>query len=269
MGEWVGELVGQDVWETRRQLVPVGSVLAFLAGHRGALFPAAMFEDMYPSVNGRPSMPPQILAVAITLQAPHGLSDFETVQELRCDLRWKAACGLGLNNTAFDPSLLAYFRRRLARSSRPDRVFEAEVLRATGTLKGKHRRALDSTVLDDAVATQDTAIRMVIREAPRRRPERGGLKPAPLKTTVVGGFSLDDFTINSTSSTVTCPTGHTATLSEPSGRRMRRKALFTDQCTGYPLRERCTTAKSGRIVTFRPHHELLATAHRQAAADPG
>ncbi|WP_425574065.1 transposase [Streptomyces hebeiensis] len=39
-------------------------------------------------------MPPQILAAAITLQALHGLSDFETVQELRCDLRWKAACGL-------------------------------------------------------------------------------------------------------------------------------------------------------------------------------
>ncbi|MFV2216949.1 transposase [Actinomadura sp. LOL_016] len=39
-------------------------------------------------------MPPQILAAAIALQSLHGLSDFETVQELRCDLRWKAACGL-------------------------------------------------------------------------------------------------------------------------------------------------------------------------------
>ncbi|MFD8936974.1 transposase [Streptomyces sp. NPDC059578] len=119
-------------------------------------------------------MPPQILAAAITVQALHGLSDFETVQELRCDLRWKAACGLGLHDMAFDPSLLAYFRRRLARSARPNRVFEAvrEVVKATSVLKGKHRRALDSTVLDDAVATQDTvtqiiaAIRAVIREVP-------------------------------------------------------------------------------------------------------
>lgn len=70
--------------------------------------------------------------------------------------------------------LLAYFRRRLARSVRPNRVLEAvrEVVKATGVLKGKHRRALDSTVLDDAVATQDTvtqiiaAIRAVIREVP-------------------------------------------------------------------------------------------------------
>ncbi len=149
-------------------------MFAFLAEHRGALFPAEVFADMYPSANGRPSMPPQILASVITLQALHGLSDFKTVQELRCDLRWKAACGLGLHDTAFDPSLLAYFRRRLARSSRPNRVFETvrEVVKATGVLRGRHRRALDSTVLDDAVATQDTvtqliaALRTVIREVP-------------------------------------------------------------------------------------------------------
>ncbi|MEU0256202.1 transposase, partial [Streptomyces sp. NPDC006184] len=174
MGEWVGETVGPDVWETCRELIPAGSVFAFLAEYRGELFPAGMFTDMYPSANGRPSMPPQILAAAITLQALHGLSDFETVQELRCDLRWKAGCGLGLHDMAFDPSLLAYFRRRLARSARPNRIFEAvrEVVKATGVLKGKHRRALDSTVLDDAVATQDTvtqiiaAVRAVIREVP-------------------------------------------------------------------------------------------------------
>ncbi|MEU0836912.1 transposase, partial [Streptomyces sp. NPDC005969] len=174
MGEWAGETIGPDVWETCRDLIPAGSVFAFLAEHRGALFEAEMFADMYPSANGRPSMPPQILAAAITLQALHGLSDFETVQELRCDLRWKAACGLGLHDMAFDPSLLAYFRRRLARSAWPNRVFEAvrEVVKATGVLTGKHRRALDSTVLDDAVATQDTvtqiiaAVRAVIREVP-------------------------------------------------------------------------------------------------------
>jgi len=40
MGEWVGESVGPDVWETCRELIPAGSVFAFLAGHRGALFPA-------------------------------------------------------------------------------------------------------------------------------------------------------------------------------------------------------------------------------------
>jgi hypothetical protein len=173
-GEWAGERAGPDVWETCRELIPAGSMFAFLAEHREALFPAELFADMYPSPNGRPSLPPQVLAATVVLQALHGLSDFETVQALRCDLRWKAACGLGLLDTAFDPSLLTYFRRRLARSNDPGRLFARvrRVVAATGVLKGKHRRALDSTVLDDAVATQDTvtqliaAIRRVIREVP-------------------------------------------------------------------------------------------------------
>ncbi|MCX5165365.1 IS1182 family transposase [Streptomyces sp. NBC_00264] len=455
MGEWVGETVGPDVWETCRDLIPAGSVFAFLAEHRGRLFPAQMFADMYPSANGRPSMPPQILAAAITVQALHGLSDFETVQELRCDLRWKAACGLGLHDMAFDPSLLAYFRRRLARSARPNRVFEAvrEVVKATGVIKGKHRRALDSTVLDDAVATQDTvtqliaAVRAVIREvpaaaevaavqctahdytdpgkpriawndeqaraelvdalvtdalrllghlpeqqlgekaanavgilalvagqdvepaedsdgrdgrwritrgtAPNRmvstvdpearhvhktrshqqdgfkahlaiepetglytavalRPGAGAehheaavglelladedqpvdafgdtaysagdarqalheaghrlfLKPAPLRPAVPGGFTLDDFTIDTIAATVTCPAGHTVGLSEPGGQHHQRKAVFKDLCPGCPLREQCTKAKAGRTLTIRPHHDLQAIARHQAATDP-
>jgi hypothetical protein len=173
-GERPRELAGPDVWETCRELIPAGSVFAFLAEHRDALFPAGMFADMYPSPNGRPSMPPQVLAVTVVLQALHGLPDAEAVQALRCDLRWKAACGLGLLDAGFDPSLLTYFRRRLQRSGDPGRLFGKvrEVVAATGVLSGKRRRALDSTVLDDAVATQDTvtqlvaAVRRVIREVP-------------------------------------------------------------------------------------------------------
>ncbi|MBC2875200.1 MULTISPECIES: IS1182 family transposase [Streptomyces] len=455
MGEWAGETVGPDVWEVCRELIPAGSVFAFLAEHRGALFPAEMFTDMYPSPNGRPSMPPQILASAVMLQVLHGLSDFETVQELRCDLRWKAACGLGLHDTAFHPSLLAYFRRRLARSSRPDRVFEAvrEVVKATGVLKGRHRRALDSTVLDDAVATQYTvtqliaAIRAVVREVPgavdvaaacctahdysdpgkpriawndeqaraglvdalvtdalqllgrlpeqqlgekaantvgilalvagqdvepaddsdgrdgRWRITRGTahdrmisttdpesrhvhktrthqqdgykahlavepetglftavalapgtgpeyheaavgldlladettvldvfgdtaystgearhtldqaghrlfLKPAPLRPAVPGGFTPDDFDIDAQAATVTCPQGHTVPLSTPGGRHRQRIASFKGLCIGCPLRDRCTTAKAGRAITIRPHHDLQTAARFQAANDP-
>ncbi len=62
----------------------------------------------------------------------------------------------------------------MAASDRPNRIFEAvrAVVAATGVLAGKTRRALDSTVLDDAVGTQDTvtqligAIRRVRREVP-------------------------------------------------------------------------------------------------------
>ncbi len=452
-GERADKSAGPDVWETCRELIPAGSVFAFLAGHREALFPAGMFADMYPSPNGRPSLPPQVLAAAVVLQALHGLSDFETVQQLRCDLRWKAACGLGLLDMGFDPSLLTYFRRRLHRSDDPNRLFATvrEVVAATGVLKGKHRRALDSTVLDDAVATQDTvtqliaAVRRVIREVPgapevagtwctahdysdpgkpkiawndeaaraalvnalvtdalnllahlprqelseqaanavgllalvagqdvepaegsdgsdgrwriakRTAPDRvistvdpearhihknrtrhqdgfkghvsfepeaglftavaltGGsgapnheaavaavllageaekltvlgdtaygtgelrehiqaaghtavIKPPPLRPAVPGGFTLDDFTIDAQADMVTCPAGRTAALGRPQADG-NRAAQFKTACRGCPLRERCTTAKAGRVLTVHPQHALLAAA-RHAAAGP-
>jgi IS5 family transposase len=451
-GERAGEPTGLDVWETCRELIPAGSVFAFLAEHREGLFPARMFADMYPSPNGRPSMPPQVLAAAVVLQALHGLSDYETVQELRCDLRWKAACGLGLLDGGFDPSLLTYFRRRLGRSDDPNRLFAKvrQVVAATGVLRGRHRRALDSTVLDDAVATQDTvtqliaAIRRVIREVPgaaeeaaarctahdyaspgkpkiawddeearaalvdalvtdalnllaslpgqlgeqaanavgllalvagqdvepaedsdgsdgrwriahRTVPDRvvstvdpdarhihknrtrrqdgfkghvsfepetglftavaltggtgagnheaavaaallageeGGLtvlgdtaygtgelrerlradghapviKPPPLRPAVPGGFTIDDFTIDDQAGTATCPAGHTIALGRPHADGTRQ-AQFKALCRGCPLRERCTTSKTGRVLSIHPQHALLAAA-RRAAADP-
>jgi Transposase domain (DUF772) len=54
-----------------------------------------MFADMYPSPDGRSSMPPQVLAVTVVLQALYGLPDYDAAQALRCGLRCKAACGLG------------------------------------------------------------------------------------------------------------------------------------------------------------------------------
>lgn len=92
---------------------------------------------------------------------PPGL--LATVAALRFDLRWKAACGLGLYDKGLDPSLFTYFRRGLARSSDPDRIFQAvrTVVEQTGVLAGRTRRALDSAVLLDAVATQDTITQLV------------------------------------------------------------------------------------------------------------
>ncbi|GAA3375670.1 hypothetical protein GCM10020367_44370 [Streptomyces sannanensis] len=94
------------------------------------------------------------------------------------------------------------------------------------------------------------------------------LKPAPLRAAVPGGFTLDDFAIGTAAATVTCPAGHAVPLSDPGGQHHQRKAAFGKLCTGCPLRERCTKAKAGRILTIRPHHDLLAAARRQAATDP-
>lgn len=155
-------------------LVPAGSVFAFLAEHRREVFPPELFADLFPAGTGRPSLPGEVAASVLVLQALHDLSDRDAVAAVRCDIRWKVACGLSLDHEGFHPTTLTYWRRRLAASGRPDRIFEAvrSVVAATGVLGGRAMRALDSVVLDDAVATQDTvtqlvaAIRRVSREVP-------------------------------------------------------------------------------------------------------
>ncbi len=155
-------------------LLAAGSVFGFLAEHRLELFPPEMFEDLFPSRRGRPSVPAEVVASVIVLQTLHGHSDREAVEALTFDLRWKAACGYPVDASGFHPTVLTLWRRRLAASGSPQRIFEAvrEVIEATGALAGKTRRAVDSTILDDAVARQDTvtqlvaAIRRVARDVP-------------------------------------------------------------------------------------------------------
>jgi hypothetical protein len=156
-------------------LVPAGSMFAFLAEHRAEVFPDGDYADLFaPAGKGRPSVPATQMAAVMTLQALHGFSDRETAEAVRFDVRWKAAIGAALDDPGFDPSTLVYWRRWLAASARPHRVSDAvrKVVAETGVLRGRRRRAVDSTILDDAVATQDTvtqlvsAVRRVAREVP-------------------------------------------------------------------------------------------------------
>jgi len=173
-GEWDGQRQLLDVESVAGHLLEPGSVFALLAEHRGRLFPGELFADLFPSGRGRPSIPGEVIASVIVLQSLYGHSDREAVEALTFDLRWKAACGYPIDAKGFDPSTLTYWRRRLAASDRPQRIFEVvrEVIAETGAVKGKTRRALDSTILDDAVARQDTVtqliaqIRRVGREVP-------------------------------------------------------------------------------------------------------
>ena len=122
-------------------------------------------------------MPAEVIATVMVLQALEGLSDREAISVLRRDIAWKVACGLRLDDEGFHPTVLVYWRNRLRASDRPRRIFEAvrQVVEQTGVLKGRGRRVLDSTILTDAVATQDTvtqlvaAIRRVRRLVPAAR----------------------------------------------------------------------------------------------------
>jgi IS5 family transposase len=412
-------------------LVPAGSVYSFLAEHRRRVFPDEMFTDLFRSGRGRPSVPADVIATAMVLQALEGLSDREAIAALRTDLRWKVAAGLALDDEGFHPTVLTLWRNKLRQSGRPERIFDAvrSVIAETGVLKGKVRRALDSTVLDDAVATQDTvtqliaAIRRVLRLVPaaaalelmghdysdpgkpriawddddarsqlvtglvhdalavlaavdgldldqpateavgllalvagqdvepgdqqgswriaqrtakdrvistvdpdsrhihktvrayrngykahvvvepttglicgqrltagnapdgptgvelmehepkarqvladsaygsgetraalKQRRHRLAIKPWPTADT--GRFGRDDFTVDHTARTVTCPAGHTVTLSAANN------AVFERHCHGCPLRSNCTTARDGRILRLTPHDTELVEARR-------
>ncbi len=431
-------------------LVPAGSVYAFLAEHRDQVFPDGMFADLFGSARGRPSVPGPVIASVLVLQALQGLSDRDAVEALRCDLRWKVACGLPLDHEGLHSTTLTLWRARLRESESPQRIFDAvrAVVTATGVLTGKTKRALDSVVLDDAVATQDTvtqlvaAVRRVRRDVPGAAPfvaehchahdwddvakpridwddsaardalisalvgdalailaafgqtkdderavaalallalvagqdvepaedsdgtdgrwriarrvapdrvistvdtearhvhktvharqdgfkghvavepetglftavtlakaagednheavigldllagEEPGLevlgdsaygtgdlraaladpnrahtaviKPPPLRPSVPGGFSIDDFTVDEANGQVTCPGGHTRRITA------KRTVTFGAICRECPLRERCTTSKTGRSLDLHPHDAMLRAARRAWATD--
>jgi len=417
-------------------LVPAGTVYAFLAEHRQRVFPDELFADLFGSGRGRPSVPADVIATTMLLQALSNLSDRDALAALRTDLRWKVAAGLTLDDEGFHPTVLTLWRNKLRASERPQRIFEAvrEVIDATNVLSGKTRRALDSTVLDDAVTRQDAIMQLVaqIRRVRRLVPEAKALmlvahdydndtgkpkcawndradidrvvtelvgdahtvlaavdgvelddvqaeavgllalvagqdvepgdtdgtwriaqgtrpgrmvsvhdpdsrhvhktnhnyrdgfkahvgvepdtglitacdltagnvgdaqaapglladesapvevladsaygsgefrahladqghtatiKPIPLKPAVPAGFTIDDFTIDTTAATATCPNGVTTRISRTG------TATFGAKCRGCPLRQRCTTAARGRVLKIHEHHDLMAAARARA-----
>jgi hypothetical protein len=172
----------RDLWdagEVTGHLVAPGSVFAFLAEHRRELFPDRFTADLFPSRTGRPSLPADLVGSVLVLKELFDLSDTQTADALKFDLRWKVACGRSLLQLSFDPSTLVYWRKRIAASDRPDRVFDAvaEVIAQTGILAGRRKRCVDSTVFDDAVAAQDTVTQLVaaIRKVARVVPGAGAV----------------------------------------------------------------------------------------------
>jgi len=87
------------------------------------------------------------------------------------------------------------------------------------------------------------------------------IKPMPLGRAVPGGFTVDDFTIDDTTQTMTCPAGIIRPIS-PKGR-----VSFGKSCQACPLMAQCTKAKTGRKLVIYPHDKLRRE-HRVRAQDP-
>ena len=109
---------------------------------------------------------------------------------------------------------------------------------------------------DSAYGTGD------LRAAIKQAGHDAVIKPKPVQPAVPGGFTLDEFSVDEDSGTVTCPAGQTRQLSP------NRTVTFGVLCRDCPLRTRCTTSKTGRSLDLHEHDALLRAARADWAADP-
>jgi hypothetical protein len=135
------------------------SFYGFLATQRSRLFRDEDFADLYCLTNGRDSVPPSQLALALVLQAHDRVSDEEAVARADFDIRWKVALGIELDDRPFAKSTLQLFRAHLILHDKARQVFtkSLDFARETGYLKHRKIKAvLDTTFILGAGAVRDT-----------------------------------------------------------------------------------------------------------------
>ena len=140
------------------------SFYGWLASQRGELFRDEAFAGLYVLDNGRPSVPPSLLATALVLQTYEGVSDAEAKQRADYDLRWKVALGVELDARPFAKSTLQEFRAQLIVHQEAGAIFREslELAKRRGafrTKRGERRKlqvALDTTTILGRGAVKDT-----------------------------------------------------------------------------------------------------------------
>lgn len=131
----------------------------FLARHGYELFQDEDFAVLYCEDNGRPSVPPSMLAIALLLQAHDGVSDEEAKARADYDMRWKVALGVELDDRPFAKSTLQLFRSQLILHEKTQAIFlrSLEFAQEQGYLPGgKGSVALDTTPILGRGAVKDT-----------------------------------------------------------------------------------------------------------------
>jgi transposase len=131
----------------------------YLADHRHELFRDEDFALLYSPDNGRPSIPPSILAVALMMQWYDNVSDEEAARRAKLDLSWKVALGIELMDIPFVKSVLCEFRNKLIIHKQQKRFFELSLkhARMQGFFKTRNIKvALDTTPIFGRGAVEDT-----------------------------------------------------------------------------------------------------------------
>lgn len=122
------------------------------------LFRDEDLKEMYSANNGRPSLPPSLLAGVLLLQFYDDVSDREAAERVIFDLRWKVALNLALDYAGFDYSSLSVFRKRLVEHQQERYAFDQllKYARQEGVLADVVTILSDTTNAKGAGATQDT-----------------------------------------------------------------------------------------------------------------
>src|SRR6266571_4790184 len=138
----------------------------YLASQRRELFRDEDFARLYCPNNGRPSVPPSLLATALVLQAYDGVSDDEATRRAAFDLQWKVALSVELDVRPFAKSTLQEFRAQLIVHDQTRAIFQRslEVAQRRGVWKKGHapqerqhmKLALDTTHILGRGAVKDS-----------------------------------------------------------------------------------------------------------------
>jgi Transposase DDE domain/Transposase domain (DUF772) len=151
-----------------KRLARTRKLFGFLREHRRELFDdgfQAELEGMYRNTGaGKEPVAPALLAMALLLQAYHGMSDAEAVEMTVVDLRWQLVLDrLGATDPAFSQGALYEFRERLVAHDMDLRLLERtiELARRTKAFDWKKlpktlRVAIDSMPLEGAGRVEDT-----------------------------------------------------------------------------------------------------------------
>lgn len=135
------------------------SFYGFLASQRGQLFRDEEFAEFYCPDNGRPSVPPSLLATALLLQTHDRISDEEAKARADYDLRWKVALGIEVDERPFAKSTLQLFRAQLILKDKMQALFvcSLELAKQSGYLKAQRLKViLDTTYILGRGAVKDT-----------------------------------------------------------------------------------------------------------------
>lgn len=107
----------------------------------------SQLETMYCADNGRAAAEPVVLLGVSVLQFMERVPDRQAMEHLAMHLGWKKALHRDLDEAAYDPSLLTYFRDRLLAHEQGCLAFDTilDGLREAGLVSKRTRQRLDST----------------------------------------------------------------------------------------------------------------------------